>query len=178
MKKKRISLVMALVLVLTCVIGGTIAWLTHTTESVTNTFTVGDINITLAETTGTEYKMIPGTTLPKNPKVTVEAGSEACYLFVKVDESENLEDFITYTIDNEWSILDGQVGVYYREVAATTANIDFPVLSNNQVEVLEDVKKSDLDALTPDTYPTLTFTAYAVQKANIDTAADAWDKVK
>ena len=31
--------------------------------------------------------MIPGKTLAKDPMVTVEAGSEACYLFVKVEET-------------------------------------------------------------------------------------------
>ena len=44
---------LALVLVIGCVAGGTVAWLVAKTEPVVNTFTYGNINITLAETTGT-----------------------------------------------------------------------------------------------------------------------------
>ncbi len=53
---------LALVLVIGCVAGGTVAWLVATTDTVTNTFTYGKINIALAETTGTDYKIIPART--------------------------------------------------------------------------------------------------------------------
>ena len=43
--------VLALTLLIGCSLGGTIAWLMDKTETVTNTFTVGDINIDLTETT-------------------------------------------------------------------------------------------------------------------------------
>ncbi|MDY4251599.1 MULTISPECIES: TasA family protein [unclassified Clostridium] len=177
MKKKRISLVMALVLVLTCVIGGTLAYLTAKTNSVTNTFTVGNIDITLAETT-TDYKMVPGNTIAKDPTVTVNAGSEACWLFVKIEESTNpkLDDYISYSIATGWTKLES--GVYYREVDANTANAgtSFYVLKDNQVTVKTTVTKAMMDALKVEgaTQPTLTFTAYAVQKDNIATAAAAW----
>lgn len=176
MKKKRISLVMALVLVLTCVIGGTLAWLTDRTDPVVNTFTVGDINITLTETTGTEYKMVPGNTITKDPTVTVKANSEACWLFVKVEKSGNFDDFMTYTMFDGWTALAGQAGVYYREVAATTADVNFAVLNGNQVTVKDTVTKEMMNELEEEgaTKPTLTFTAYAIQKDNFDTPAAAW----
>ena len=79
-------LMLALVLVLGCAVGGTVAWLVAKTDPVVNTFTYGDINITLTETTGDDYKIIPGVDIGKDPKVTVKAGSEACWLFVKVEE--------------------------------------------------------------------------------------------
>lgn len=178
MKKKRISLVMALILVLTCVIGGTLAWLTDKTDPVKNTFTVGDINIDLTETPNQVYKMVPGNTITKDPKVTVESGSEACWLFVKVEKSSNFDTFMTYEIADGWTALSGKDGVYYREVAATTAVTDFNVLKNNQVTVYDTVTKAQLNALTEDTYPTLTFTAYAIQKDNNFTTAEAaWAEV-
>lgn len=90
MKKKTLALFLALTLVLVGVIGGTVAWLTDTTESVVNTFTDSDIDITLEETTGEDYKMVPGYTISKDPQVTVETSSEKCYLFVKLEKSENL----------------------------------------------------------------------------------------
>ncbi len=177
MKKKRISLVMALVLVLSCVIGGTLAWLTAQTGPVVNTFTVGNINITLAETTGNEYKMVPGSTISKNPTVTVKANSEACWLFVKVEKSTDFDDFMTYAMFDGWTALDSETDVYYREVAASEADTAFAILKGNQVTVKDTVTKGMMDELTVSTYPTLTFTAYAVQKDNIETVATAWEKL-
>ena len=79
---------LALVLVIGCVAGGTVAWLVATTDSVTNTFTYGDINIGLTETkpVNQQAKIIPGVDIEKDPKVTVKANSENCWLFVKIDE--------------------------------------------------------------------------------------------
>lgn len=140
---KTMVMVLALVLVIGISVGGTLAWLTAQTSKVTNTFTVGDINITLTETTGEEYKMVPGNTLSKNPTVGVTAGSEACWLFVKIEESTTLDSFISYSVDEGWNALDGVAGVYYREVSAETAaaGTTYAVLANNQVKVLDTVTK-------------------------------------
>ena len=170
---------LALVLVIGCVAGGTVAWLVATTDTVTNTFTYGNIDIALAETTGTNYKVIPGTVIEKDPKVTVKAGSEACWLFVKVVEGGTfVADKVTYSIADGWTALDAtnHPGVYYREVNAVTADTDFYVLKDNMVTVSEELTKAEVNSVA--TQPTLTFTAYAVQKDGIGTAADAWDKVK
>ncbi len=177
MKKKALLCAVAVVLVLCCAIGGTLAWLTAKTDPVTNTFTVGDISIELKETTK-DYKMVPGNTIAKDPKVTVKAGSEACWLFVKVEKSENLDRFISYKIADGWQALTGVDGVYYREVDATTAKAGaaYSVLANDSVTVKDTVTKTDMNGLTAATYPTLTFTAYAVQKDNIADAATAWAK--
>ena len=173
MKKKVLSIV-AVVLVLCCAIGGTLAWLTDKTGPVVNTFTVGDINIELAETT-TDYKMVPGNTIAKDPKVTVKDGSEACWLFVKVEKSTNFDQYLSYEMAVGWTALPGVEGVYYREVSATTADTDFAVLKDNQVKVLDTVTKTMLEAAKTDA-PTLTFTAYAVQKDNVTSVTDAWAK--
>lgn len=172
--RNTVTAILMFVLVLSFTIGGTLAWLTDTTEPVTNTFTYGDINITLAETTEV-YKMVPGNSISKDPSVTVESGSEACWLFVKVEESANFKDFMTYTIASDWTQLAGVNGVYYREVNAVTEDTKFDVLANNQVQVSDTVTKEALTALTEATYPTLTFTAYAVQRDNIETAEQAWE---
>ncbi len=175
MKKKAFLSMAAVILVLCCAVGGTLAWLTDKTNSVTNTFTVGDINITLAETTS-DYKMVPGNTIAKDPKVTVKAGSEACWLFVKVEKSSNFGAFMTYEMADGWTALTGSDGVFYREVAAAATDAEFAVLKNDQVKVLDSVTKEMLTG-QGFTAPTLTFTAYAVQKDNIATAAEAWAKV-
>lgn len=192
-KKKGVSTkvflsLLALVLVVGCAVGGTIAWLTATTEPVVNTFTYGKIKIELAETTGTKYKIIPGVNISKDPKVTVKAGSEACWLFVKVGEA-NWPTFtdkdgrkVSYTIATGWKELPGESGVYYREVEAVTADTGFYVLAgdttypNGVVTVSENLTKAEVNSVAA-TQPTLTFTAYAVQKDGISTAAEAWAKV-
>lgn len=184
-RNRRIAMTVALVLVVALVsVGGTIAWLTDKTQSVTNTFTVGNIDITLTETT-TDYKMVPGNTIAKDPTVTVEGGSEACWLFVKIEESTNLDDFITYTVDSGWTALTGVTGVYYREVAASNTDQIFNVLTSKTgytdgyVTVNESVTKTQMDAIKNGTAsaPTLKFTAYACQKDNVTSVTDAWAKI-
>ena len=194
-KKKGVSTkvflsLLALVLVVGCAVGGTIAWLTATTDPVVNTFTYGKIKIELTETKpeNKQATIIPGVNISKDPKVTVIGGSEACWLFVKVGEA-NWPTFIdedgrkvSYTIATGWEELPGESGVYYREVDAVTADTDFYVLAgdttypNGVVTVSEELTKAEVNGIT--TQPTLTFTAYAVQKDGINTAAEAWAKVK
>ena len=173
MKKKTLALVLALTLLVAGVVGGTLAWLTDRTAEVKNTFTVGDINIDLTETTA-DYKMVPGNTIAKDPTVTVKANSEACWLFVKVTESTDLKDFITYTIANSWTKL--QDGVYYREVPASAADQTFSVLADDAVTVKSDVTRTMLETAKTDA-PTLTFQAYAIQKDHFTTADAAWAEV-
>ncbi len=191
-KGKSVGLVCAFVLggvvLVVGAIGGTMAWLVDTTESVENIFTVSDIDITLQESTGNTYKMIPGLTIAKDPFVQVLKDSEACYVFVKVDKSENFDTYMTAVIDtgtDKWTKLDGYDNVYYRQVEATgdDASEKFYLLENNQVSVKETVTKEQMDVLTESTYPTLTFTAYAVQlygdgNHTIMDVLDAWDLVK
>ncbi len=177
MKKKSFVMVLALVLVFAVAVGGVVAWLTDTTGPVKNTFTVGDINITLTESPNLDLKMVPGNTIAKDPKVTVVGGSEACWLFVKVEKSANFDTFMTYAMADGWNELAGENGVYYREVNASTDNQDFAVLKDNHVTVNGEVTKAQLEAVKTANQPTLTFTAYAVQKDNINSAADAWSKI-
>lgn len=193
---KVFALLLSLVLVLGCAIGGTLAWLVAESATVTNTFTVGDINIDLKEhklqddgtlsttelvTENSGYKMVPGYTLNKDPFATVNANSEDCYLFIKVEKSTGFDSYMSYTIDDGWTALTGTDGVYYRTVSASTADQTFNILKDKQVKVLDTVTKEMLTA-EGFTNPTLKFTAYAVQqyKSNTETftAAEAWEKVQ
>lgn len=99
--KKSFALILALVLVVGCVVGGTVAWLTATSDTVTNTFTTSDIKVQLKETK-TNFKMIPGYTIEKDPKATVLAGSEECWLFVKLEKSTNFDSYLTYEMADGW----------------------------------------------------------------------------
>ena len=176
---------LALVLVIGCVAGGTVAWLVAKTEPVVNTFTYGNINIALAETTGEDYKIIPGKDISKDPKVTVKGGSEACWLFVKVEEvgaiSTITTDPVHYAIDTGWAQLkdkDGKdvSGVYYRLVDAVDNDTAFKVLKDNKIIVSGELTKETINGYAVQ-QPTLKITAYAVQQENIADAATAWSKI-
>lgn len=168
----------ALTLIIGGIIGGSVAWLTATSNTVTNTFTVGNIDIELTEESGSTYKMVPGNTIQKNPKVTVKTGSEACWLFVKIEKQNKIDDFITYSVDEGWTALPNVDNVYYREVNATTSGVnEFYVLDGNTVTVKDTVTNDALNGLTEAQYPKLSFTAYAVQKDNIGDALTAWGKL-
>lgn len=193
MKTNRKALLLALcaVLLVAASVLGTVAYLTSKTQAIINTFTVGNINIELTETKpdNKRAKIIPGIDIAKDPKVTVEANSEACWLFVKVEENGTfVKDKVTYTVKTGkagWTALDGVDGVYYRAVDAVTADTDFYILEgkgddaykNGVVTVSDALTKAEVDAITDENQPKLTFTAYAVQKDGIANATDAWAKV-
>jgi len=174
--KKYLTLVASFVLVAALAVGGTLAYLTAQTDAIVNTFTVGNVNIALKETK-TDFKMVPGCTIEKDPVVTVEAGSEDSWVFVKVEESANLDDFITYTVDpNNWTLLDESKGIYYTFSKDIQNDRNIKVLLNDQVTVKTTVTKEDMDGITnQNASPKLAFTAYAVQMAGFDTAKAAWD---
>ena len=196
MKKKAWVSLVAVVLVLCCAVGGTLAWLTAQSGEVKNTFSPSDINIKLKETTGTEYKMIPGYELKKDPKAWVVAGSEDCYLFVKLDwanntytSGETTESYLDWAIADGWTQVPGKTNVYYRTVTSAQMSSDdgktnaYPILAGNKVTVSGDITKEQMNALDAESAvkPTLTITAYATQlyKNNTEkfTPAAAWDNV-
>lgn len=92
-KSKALLLTLCAVLLIAASVLGTMAYLTST-DTVTNTFTIGKVEITLDETDVTNpngprvkansYKLMPGTTYTKDPTVTVKAGSEESYVRMKV----------------------------------------------------------------------------------------------
>ena len=199
--KKVLAMLLAVLMIVTATVAGTVAWLTTSTQEVENTFTTSDINITLDETGTTEsggkevkeFQMIPGDTLYKDPTVTVKAGSEDCWLFVEVTEActvadKEFDDYLTYAIAGGWTQGDGTsipANVWYREVTNVTADAPFSVLENDQVSVRPSVTKEMMNAFDTDksgaldenekkALPTLTFKAYAVQQSSFETAAKAW----
>ncbi len=184
MKKKGLALVLALTLLVTGIVAGTLAWLTDKSDSVANTFTTSDIKVELEETTGSDYKMIPGYTISKDPKATVLAGSEECYLFVKLEKSANFDSYLTYEIADDWTELTGVTGVYYRKILTADIGTGYPVLKDNQVTVKGSVTKAQMNALDAEgaAKPTLTVTAYASQlhkNATTDfTPEEAWANIQ
>ena len=117
-KSKALLLTLCAVLLVAASVLGTMAYLTST-DTVTNTFTVGKVEIKLDETDVTNqtgprvqansYKLMPGTTYTKDPTVTVKAGSEESYVRMKVTFN-NAKEIIALCTDPEFAD-DGPTGV-------------------------------------------------------------------
>lgn len=180
MNKKGLALVLALTLLVVGVVAGTLAWLTAKSDTVTNTFTTSDIKVELTETNET-YKMVPGYDIHKDPKAKVLVDSEECFLFVKLEKSQNFETFLTYEMAEGWTLVPSETNVYYRKVQTADIGTAYSVLKDDKVTVKGEVTKAMMDGLTTETLPKLTVTAYASQlhkNATTEfTAAEAWANV-
>ena len=198
MKKmyKAMLLVLCAVLLVAGSVMGTLAYLKAQTATISNVMTIGKVEITLSESavniygekttgeivatasgvTGGEntYKLVPGHTYTKDPIVTVKANSEACYLFVKVENGiaaiEDSANTIASQIEaNGWTQLEGNI--YYREinVATAIAGHSYPVFGTFKVSsaATADTLKTYADA-------TINITAYAVQADGFGSAEAAW----
>ena len=188
--KKAILLVACAALLVGASIMGTLAYLQDETQTITNTMTVGNVEITLDESVldangektgersieGNAYKLVPGKTYIKDPTIHVAAGSENCYLFVKVEngiagieyddaETKNIAEQLE---ENGWEPLANGSNVYYNEngVAGTD------VVLFEHFRIKDDVKNNDLATYAD---KTIAITAYAVQKAGFNSATEAWD---
>ena len=187
--KKTLTVIIALVLVVVMSVAGTVAYLTST-KTVTNTFTVGKVEITLDETdvdvygvkdgdtrvmTNT-YRLIPGQPYTKDPIVHFQPDSEASWLFVKVENGiSGIEaddnSIAEQIVANDWTELSGETGVYYKQVPANTtlAAVDYPVFGSFTLK--GDANVADYNGKT------IVVTAYAIQAAGFDTPVTAWAEV-
>ena len=181
---KGLVLVLALVMLVSVAIGGTIAWLMDTSMTHTNTFIPTGLDVELDETTGDDYYIIPGVNITKDPKVTYTTDVDS-YLFVAVTENhfDKLEGLLEYEIADGWTELTGVPNtnednrLFYRIVDVTTGTKKTDscyVLKNNTVTVSKDITMTDMDNLT--NQPNLIFTAYIIQKDGFASPEAAWAK--
>lgn len=205
MKKtaRKVLLMACSALLLVCLtVGATVAYLTSTTDVVTNTFTVGKIKITLDEAkvdlygvpvTGAarviknDYKLVPGHEYTKDPTIHIDATSEESYLFVKVENQiADLEATGDTTIAKQmeakgWVPLTGVANVYYYNktvVGGTDTDVvvfdKFILADNAPVDATTTTGEGE-NAVTTYNWEgkTVKITAYAVQADGIkDTEAE------
>lgn len=186
-KLRRILLTLACaVLLVSLSVGATLAYLTSTTGVVTNTFTVGNVKITLDETdvtvlgvketdirvTENDYHLLPAHSYIKDPTVHIDAESEDCWLFVKVtNDIAEIEDATTIADQMKalgWTKVDGETNVYaYKEIVSAGED----VVVFNSFKIKGTVTKEELAAYDE---KTITVQAYAVQADGLASSADAW----
>lgn len=196
MKKKILVACLCVALAVLTVAGTTLAYLTSKAE-VKNTFTVGNVKITMDETDtddstrnaerdqANSYKLMPGKEYTKDPIIHVDANSENCYLFVTVD---NQIAAIEATGDTAvakqmeakgWKAVEGQTNLYVYVGTTAGASDPLAVTKGTNVAVFEKIVVSD-DATNDDLNKvdnkTIVVNAYAVQAEGFTgkTAADIW----
>lgn len=178
--KKVLLLVLCAVLLVGASVAGTVAYLTST-DTVTNTFTVGKVEITLEEyginadgsidktTTHEELDdilLVPGRTIYKNPFITVGDESEECWLFVKIENG--LKGAGEIKMADVWTAVADHDG-YYMYIAKATA-ADGPIDVFTAFECSKEISATEIAAYED---KQIIVTAYAVQAEGID-KADAW----
>lgn len=191
MNKKSKILTASLCAVLLCAASvlGTLAYLTDQDE-VKNTFTAGQVGITLDETKvnpdGTpipdenpvksnEYTLVPGQSYTKDPTVTIDPDSQESWLFVKVlngikeFEASGATTIASQMAANGWTLVSGETDVYVYKDKVNGATAPVPVFDSFTMAEDADITST---SVTPQT--TVTVTAYAIQAAGLATAQDAW----
>lgn len=195
-KSKALLLTLCAVLLVAASILGTMAYLTSTAK-VENTFTVGNVAITLDEdqvdTDGkgldveankrvkaNSYKLMPGHEYDKDPTIHVAAGSEDCYLFVKVENGiANIEagTIASQMANHRWFALgdENYPNIYVYGTKKTVNEVEgiYPetVKAKNDVHVFDNFQiKGDVENIELANYDqkTIVVTAYAVQKDGFD----------
>lgn len=145
MTKRKIAIaIAAAALAGTCAIGGTLAWLTSSAE-ITNTFTMGNVNITLDEanlatsdeddrtSSDQTYTVYPGAVVEKDPQITVEADSAPCYVYAWVSDTLTINgaDATTVTVNDAWTLVQANIngGTVYRYAngVVSTSESDQPL---------------------------------------------------
>ena len=170
-------------------VGATLAYLTDS-EAVTNVFTVGKVYISLDESdtddstpdaerdTKNTYHLLPGQWYAKDPIVHVEADSEDCYIFVKVEnglDGIEADTEMTPAIEKQltewfgWAELEGVENVWYKKHTKADETTDYVVFKS--FEIAGTTTNTEIAEYADEN---ITVTAYAIQAAGFDTATEAW----
>lgn len=191
-RNKALILTLCAVLLVVATVMGTLAYLTAQTDTITNTFTVGKVALTLdeakvdaygvaeqgaARVKANAYKLIPGHSYTKDPTVHVTADSENSYIFVKVEngiaalEAQDNNTIAKQIVDKGWMALNGVANVYYKEY--TSKNTVENLVVFESFKIADAVSGTDAwNAISENTK--ITVTAYAVQKDGFADAKAAW----
>lgn len=191
-RNKALILTLCAVLLVVATVMGTLAYLTAQTDTITNTFTVGKVALTLDEAKvdaygvpvqgavrvkANAYKLIPGHSYTKDPTVHVTADSENSYIFVKVEngiaalEAQDNNTIAKQIADKGWMALNDVANVYYKEYTSKNTVEDLVVFE--RFKIADAVSGTDAwNAIGENTK--ITVTAYAVQKDGFADAKAAW----
>ena len=227
MKKKLFATAALILLLVVAVVGASLAYFTDETETAENTFTVGKVKILLDEALVNEdgepvdesgevvedpqdakrvlensYDLSPGLTYTKDPTVTVEGGSNPCYVrvFVTLTEADKfLEIYRAHnlTLTDALGFFGGYDDSVWEPVSMSSSDIEDGEMTVEFRYVKDGgiVPKSDEDTvlepvITSVTLPSwvtnedaakfpegfkVNVVAQAIQAAGFDDADAAWE---
>ncbi len=127
-----------------------------------------------AESAGlTGIKLVPGREIKKNPVITVKEGSEACYLFVKVEDG--LSNLATINwVEGDWTKIDGTNIYYYKAIVAAPDDKDANKVSDVEVVIFPSITCANVTTYETAADISLAITAYAVQAEGFETVANTF----
>ena len=197
MKNIKRTLITVLAMLLVCVlsVSVTLAYLYDKSATVINTFSVGNVKITLDEAdvddsdddgsttdrdTENNYKLVSGATFDKDPTVHVSKYSEESYVFVEVIvdadvaavlESDGEKSIAAQMTANGWTKLEDNIYSYNTTVTGLgkPADVDLPIFTT--ITVKSTATGEQLAAAADDD---ITITAYAIQADGLGSASAAW----
>lgn len=192
--KKFLSLLLVVVLTASIAVAGTLAYLTDR-DSKVNTFTVGNVDITLDETFTQDSELLPGVEIEKIPTIK-NTGTNDAWVWATVEVPAALDDVIEITKGTDgWIWLDGEKStdgekvvytVLYNKLLtkdATTSALMSSVTLSSKVDIdpngdwhlIENGTATDLDwNTTDDESPEIIVNAYAIQDKGFDNINDAY----
>lgn len=185
--KKALLLTVCAILLVVASVMGTLAYLTAN-DTVTNSFTVGKVKMTMDETDvdvygvkdgeprveTNDFIIVPGHKYIKDPTIHVEAGSEDSFIFVTVNNQiKDIETGTTIAQQMEtlgWNEVPDVDGVYYKNY-----DKENPVQDHKVFEYFTINSALDNDDLTTYASAKVIVTAYAIQADGFGSnAKTAW----
>ena len=164
----------AALLLVTMAVGGTIAWLQDTSAPVENTFKTSTVDVSITETTGNNYQVIPGVNITKDPVVTYTTNVDS-YVYVKMDKTAWNDD-MTFEMADHWIDLPGyedEVWYYVVDVNNDKNNVATSVTDELQVIANDTITVPGTIAFAAEAK--LAFTPYICQMAPANDPVVAWN---
>lgn len=194
MKKNAKKTVVVIALIALMAIPSMMAYFTDVTETKTNTFTVGKVDIELSEPNwdadadGDEAygekdaeSIVPNQTIEKDPTVTLTKDSENAYVFVKVvvpTYGTDNKDLFSFTANEDWT----KVEVEGAKAGEYVYAYDNALAAEGTATLFDEVTVAAVDEAYLTGNPVIKVTAYAIQAENLgddaNTATLRWGVVK
>ena len=185
-KTKALTLALCAVLLVVTTVFATMAFLTSK-DSVTNTFTVGNVAITMDEadvkTDGSYetdkdsrvdanvYHLIPGHTSIKDPTIHVNENSEACWVFAKIENGlGNAAALAMNSTENQtgyWTEIDETNHIWAYSVALNAGESSAALFETFTVDNNANVSEYQNAEIV--------VSGYAIQADGFATANAAWE---
>ncbi len=185
-KTKALTLALCAVLLVVTTVFATMAFLTSK-DSVTNTFTVGNVAITMDEadvkTDGSYetdkdsrvdanvYHLIPGHTYIKDPTIHVNENSEACWVFAKIENGlGNAAALAMNSTENQtgyWTEIDETNHIWAYSVALNAGESSAALFETFTVDNNANVSEYQNAEIV--------VSGYAIQADGFATANAAWE---